>query len=77
MGFVGGGGNIAIATALPPLYFVYCIINIPQFMEFLYLFFYDCLMLRVLDLDTRLPVSDVCRILGSNVRGLAGGTLVI
>ena len=27
MGFVGGGGNIAIATALPSL-FVYCIVNI-------------------------------------------------
>ena len=28
MGFVGGGGNIAIATALPPSSFEYCIVNI-------------------------------------------------
>ena len=27
-GFVGGGGNIAIATALPPSSYVYCIVNI-------------------------------------------------
>ena len=28
MGFVGGGDNIAIATALPPSSFVHCIVNI-------------------------------------------------
>ena len=28
MGFVGGGGNIAIATALPPSSFVHRIVNI-------------------------------------------------
>ena len=28
MGFVGGGGNIAIATALPPSFRVYCVVNI-------------------------------------------------
>ena len=28
MGFVGGGGNITIATDLPPSSFVYCIVNI-------------------------------------------------
>ena len=28
MGFVGGGSNIAIATALPPSMFVYRIVNI-------------------------------------------------
>ena len=28
MGFVGGGGNIVIATALPPLSFEYSIVNI-------------------------------------------------
>ena len=27
MGFVGDGGNIAIATALPPSSFVYCIVS--------------------------------------------------
>ena len=45
MGFVGGGGNIAIATALPPSSFVYCIVNIESFMDFLYLIFYGCLRL--------------------------------
>ena len=43
MGFVVGGGNIAIATALPPSSFVYCIVNIKLFMDFLYLIFYGCL----------------------------------
>ena len=45
-------------------------------MEFLYLIFYACLRLRFLDVETspgsRRPVSDVCRLLCSNVRGLAG-----
>ena len=45
-------------------------------MDFLYLIFYACLSLRFLDVQTnpglRLPVSDVCRILCSNVRDLAG-----
>ena len=42
----------------------------------LYLIFYACLRLRYLDVETnpgpRRPVPDVCRILCSNVRGLAG-----
>ena len=45
-------------------------------MDFLYLIFYGYLRLRFLDVETnpgRLrPVPDVCRILCSNVRGLAG-----
>ena len=45
-------------------------------MEFIYLIFYACLRLRVLDVETnpgpRRPVPAVCRILCSNVRGLAG-----
>ena len=45
-------------------------------MEFIYLIFYACLRLRFLDVETnpgqRRPVPDVCRILCSNVRGLAG-----
>ena len=45
-------------------------------MDFLYLIFYGCLRLRFLDVETnpgpRRPVPDVCRILCSNVRGLAG-----
>ena len=45
-------------------------------MDFLYLIFYSCLRLRFLDVETnhgpRRPVPAVCRILCSNVRGLAG-----
>ena len=45
-------------------------------MDFLYLIFYGCLRLRFLDVETnpgpRRPVLAVCRILCSNVRGLAG-----
>ena len=74
MGFVGGVGNIAIATALPPS-FVYCIVNIKELMNFLYLIFCACLRLRFLDVQTnpglRRPVPAVCRILCSNVWGMA------
>ena len=45
-------------------------------MEFIYLIFYACLRLRFLDVETnpgpRRPVPDVCRILCSNMHGLAG-----
>ena len=45
-------------------------------MDFLYLIFYGCLRLRFLDVETnpgpRRPAPAVCRILCSNVRGLAG-----
>ena len=72
MGFVGDSSNIAIATALHPSSFVYCIVNIKQFMDFLYLIFYGCLRLRFLDVVTnpgpRRTVPTVCRILCSNVR---------
>ena len=44
-------------------------------MDSLYLIFYGCLRLRFLDVETnpgpRRPVPAVCRILCSNVRGLA------
>ena len=47
-------------------------------MEFLYLIFYPCLRLLFLDVETnpgsRPPVPAVCRILCSNVRGLAGNS---
>ena len=76
MGFVGGVGNVAIATALPSSSFLYCIVNMKYFMDFLYLIFYACLRLRFLDVETnpgpKHPVPAVCRILCSNVRGLAG-----
>ena len=44
-------------------------------MDLIYLIFYGCLRLRFLDVETNpgphRPVHDVCRILCSNVRGLA------
>ena len=44
-------------------------------MEFIYLIFYACLRLLFLDVETnpgpRHPVPAVCRVLSSNVRGLA------
>ena len=52
MGSVGGGGNIAIETALPPSYFAYCNVNIITFIEFLNLTFYACLRLRFKDVET-------------------------
>ena len=76
MGFVGGGGNIAIATTLPPSSFVYCIVNIKYLMDFLYLIIYGFLRFRFLDVETnpgqRRPVPAACRILCCNVRSLAG-----
>ena len=45
-------------------------------MEFLYVIFYACLRLRFLDVEInpapQRPVPALCRILCSNVRGLAG-----
>ena len=65
MGFVGGGGNIAIATALPP-YFGY----------FLYHIYYARQRLRFLDVQTnpgqRRPGPVVCRTLCRNVRRQTG-----
>ena len=58
-----------------PHHSVYCIINIKLFMEFLYLIFLYFPKASV-DLETnpgpRMPVTTVCRLLCSNVRGLAG-----
>ena len=55
---------------------MYCILNITQFIDFLYLIFYACRRLPFLDVETnpglRRPVPDVCRIICSNVWGLAG-----
>ena len=76
MGFVGGGGNIAFSTALPPSFCVlYCKHLIVYGIHISY-FFYGCLRLRIPDVETnalpRRPVPTVCRLLCSNVRGLAG-----
>ena len=73
-GFVSGGGNIAIVTALLD-FFVFSCVNIHQFMGLIYRFFDACLGLRFLDVETnpgpRRPVPGVCRILCSNVRGFS------
>ena len=74
MGFVGGGSNVAIATALLPSSFVCCKRQIVN--GYLYLIFYGWLRIRFLDVETnpglRCSVPAVCRILWSNVLGLAG-----
>ena len=61
MGIVGGSGNIAISTALPPSFCVLCCKH---------------LIVRFPDVETnpgpRRPVPTVCRLLCSNVLGLAG-----
>ena len=77
MGFVGGGGSIAIVTALGVLcpYLLYCFEIITLSMGIVHLLFYACQRLRFPDVETnpgpRRPVPAVCRILCSNVRGLS------
>ena len=75
MGFVGGGGNTAISTALPqPFCVLYCKHLLVIGIHISY-FFYACLRLRFRDVETnpgpRRPVPTVCRLLCSNVWGLA------
>ena len=76
MGFVGGGGNIVISTALPPSFCVlYCKHRIVYGIHYL-TFFYACQRRLFPDVETYpgmwLPVPTVCRLLCNNVRGLAG-----
>ena len=80
MGLVGGGGNIAIATAMGCThfwlshFFLIVLLNSSRSMGVNHQLFYVCPRLRFLDVETnpgqRRPVRDVCRILCSNVRGL-------
>ena len=75
MGVVGGGGKIAITTALSPLFCVlYCKHQIVY--QFQYFIFNAFLRLRFLDVGTnpglRRPVPTVCRELCSNVQDFAG-----
>ena len=77
MCIVGGGGNIAITTALAPTFFVMnCFIIHPFYVGSNYLIFIACLMLLFLDVEAnpgrRHFVPAVCWILCSNVRGLSG-----
>ena len=72
--------EVTLPSQLPyPNHFVYCIVNVKQFMAFLYIhyiIFHTCLRLRFMDVETNLdprrPVPAVCRILCSKVRRLAG-----
>ena len=78
MGYVGGGGNIAITTASPPLFFGVLMLNITRSVGSIYLILYwyhewnRSLRLRFLDEETNpsppRPVSALFRILCSNVR---------
>ena len=76
MGIVGGGSNIAISTALPPLFCVLCCKHLIVYGIHVSYFFYAYLRFRFLDVETnpgpRRPVPTVCRLLCSNVLGLAG-----
>ena len=76
MGFVGGGGNIAIVSALP-LSSLLIVVSIYSYhIGTLHLKFYSCLRLRFPDVETnpgpRRPVAASCRILCSNARDLSG-----
>ena len=76
MGFVGGGGNIAILTTLPPPFCVFYCKHLIVYLIHISYFLYACLRLRFPDVETnpgpRRPVPTVCILLCSNVRGLAG-----
>ena len=76
MGFVGGGGNIAVSTALPPSFCVLCCKHLMVYEIHISYCSSACLRLRFLDVEInpgpRRPVPTVCRLLCSNVRGLAG-----
>ena len=75
MGFVSGGGNITIVSALP-LSSLLIVVSIYSYhMGTLHLKFYSCLRLRFPGVETnpgpRCSVAASCRILSSNVRGLS------
>ena len=74
--FVGGGGNIAISTALPPSFCVLCCKHLIVYGINISYFFNACPRLRFPDVETnpgpRRTVPTVCRLHCSNVRGLAG-----
>ena len=55
MGFVGGGGNIAISTALTPSFCVLCCKHLVVYGIHMS-FFYACLRLRISDVETN-PAS--------------------
>ena len=77
MEFVGGGGNIAIATAMGCCAHIFYVVlsSITRSMGINNLLFYTCLRLRFLDVETnpgpRRPVPAVCRVLYSKVQGLS------
>ena len=52
MGFVGGAGNLAISTALPPSFCVLCGKHLIIYRIHISYFFYACLRLRFPDVET-------------------------
>ena len=67
---------VTLPSQLPFPHHCFCfIVNIKQFMEFLYFIFFNYPRLLFLDVETnpglRRPVNDVCQIFCSNVQGLA------
>ena len=74
MCFVGGGGNIAIVSALPLSSLLTVVSKYSERMGTLHLKFYSFLRLRFPNVETnpgaRRPVAASCRILCSNGRGL-------
>ena len=76
MDFVGGGGNIAISTALPPSFCVLCSKHLIVYGIHISYFFNACPRLRFPNVEInpgpRRPVLTVCRLICSNVLGLAG-----
>ena len=71
MGIVGGGGNIAISTALSPSFCVLCCKHLIVYGIHISYFFYACLRLLFPGVETN-PVPTVCRLLCSIELGLAG-----
>ena len=75
MGCVGGGGNIAISTALLPSFCVLCCKHLIVYGIHISYFFYACLNLRFPNVETNpglwRPVPTVCRLLCSNLLSLA------
>ena len=65
---------MAISTALPLSFCVLCCRHLIVYGIHIYYFFNSCLRLRFPDVENcpRRPVPTVCRLLCSNVRGLAG-----
>ena len=77
MGFVGGSSNIATAPATCPTPIIFCVLYCKHKIVYGFsLFYFLCLPDASVYVETNpgpwRPVAAVCRILCSNVQGLAG-----